>query len=995
MKKFIYTCFFLVLCLSCDYQNGNSDGQTTSTVTNKKNIYNQSININFQPKKTPALPDYHVDYGKVFQKQPNGLSYGWNIDVSKHTRDRKKNSAPDTRYNTLAHFYHPDQKQPALWEITLPNGKYEINLAIGDASYCLKNMQVYLEQKKIRGNLKKCKNFNNYKTEVIISDGRLTLETNTDNHNARINFIEIQLKTDQLYQQAPAQAYNLTSTALQHEAAITWKNPLFNFQDNLVLLSRAPITYQPTQGVDSEFQKYPPSIKRLNSEQGNFLFLEKLSQGETYFINLYSFDKNNNYSQPSITTFTTKKLSKKQISTITLTLFEKLIAGASPNNLYKLFNKFAQLYFPGEFKERLKALFSELLMIQVDSTWQHVSRYSSVIGFQTNLPSNSYIRYGQGKSFDRKTAVQEREFFTHLHYLKGLSANTHYSYQIIINKQDGQTTKSVIKTFKTGLTGNVIELPTYHGVPLVLKEDNTTYLLTENILSYGNAIEIDADNITLDLGGNTITVDRGVGESKFVSAIIKNNTNKKKGHLKILNGSIAQANSLRSIDKANLSPVYINNQQDMIIAGLSIDFHTAQTYGIFLRYPKGGLEIHHNNFTDKGYKVTNRHGASGARTVYLQYAPKKENQFKIFNNLVKRSRQNGFSKAQHIYGNEIYIDSWSTNAFAIQPNSQKNIASGTIENNKIFLTGYHAIALSWAHKDLFAKNNLVIMQGINSERNRWFEKFGDQNSLNGIRLTNYGKGGQHRDHLHYTNNTIMGTARNGSMMRGSELFSDLNVNNISVENTFFDIRTADNSKSEVTAIVAHGTRKSNVPAIQYLNNTLSSNTCNIRFGDSYGRGFNHHFINSTIEKTTGNKYYHTIIFDGGYDTSGHIFRDINFIGGAKADDVYWKQTGIQSAYKVQWSLQVKAPINSTVKIYDVKDKLVYEQQNTTMENIIIPLTEMTIRPIEWKNNQSKGRVRKPLEHQKIMHTPHRVIVTKSLITKEIVVAMSAKKSVSY
>src|SRR5690606_21858582 len=154
------------------------------------------------------------------------------------------------------------------------------------------------------------------------------------------------------------------------------------------------------------------------------------------------------------------------------------------------------------------------------------------------------------------------------------------------------------------------------------------------------------------------------------------------------------------------------------------------------------------------------------------------------------------------------------------------------------------IALGWAHLDLSVDENLVQLEGVSTQNRRYFEDWGDMDSLNGFRITNYGSGGQVRDNLTYRNNVIVGRARSGGIMRGTELFSDATITNTRFENNFVHISAEDEQTLDAAPIVTQGvsgTRADHEPTY-YVQNRLVSNIANVRFGDSYGRGNRYTFI---------------------------------------------------------------------------------------------------------------------------------------------------------
>ena len=90
----------------------------------------QSVNVNFQQVASETPEGYLGDGGEVFGDRGNGFSYGWDRDITGDARDRGSASAEDQRYDTLNHVQKASP--PAVWEIELENGDYDIYLVCGD-----------------------------------------------------------------------------------------------------------------------------------------------------------------------------------------------------------------------------------------------------------------------------------------------------------------------------------------------------------------------------------------------------------------------------------------------------------------------------------------------------------------------------------------------------------------------------------------------------------------------------------------------------------------------------------------------------------------------------------------------------------------------------------------------------------------------------------------------------------------------------------------------
>lgn len=968
--------------------------------TSTQNASNQlQVNINFQPSSANIPQGYLADTGLIFGNKNNGYNYGWSSDISEGARDRNHNNAQDQRYDTLLHMLHPTLPIDAYWEIELPNNDYQVKLVGGDPEYCDSLYQIAVEDI-ITINGPSCSAPVESNTTVSVTDGYLTIKTLADSIDAKLNFIEITEINNQPDNTPPSPLFNETITVMNEQLLVEWQNPLYDFAGTLLLYDTKPIDFSPTQNIGCADYSNIKGAQLIVQNDSNRALLSNLVNGQTYYIKVFSFDAAFNYSESINLDAIPRIITSQEKKIISEDAMETLQAGNSPEVVYDIFNSFAKTHFGALITPQIYKKFGDDLTIIEESKWQHISKYSAVIAWETNLPAKSTVKYHKQGDEETTTEVSERYFYNHVHYLKNLEPDTIYIYQMYVTDEKGVSVLSV-GTLTTGLSGEVIEVPGDLGqAPYVLDKSNVTYLLTEDITVDSGAINLKGGPVTLDLGGNTITFANALHNeyniydmNKNGIGIFRHNYNYPEGKVTITNGFLTQSDK-QNIPKGTggFNPIYIANQENFEIAGVSIDYQTPQTYGMYFRYAKGEVNIHHNVFKDRGSSITNRHGSGGGRSVYFQYPEAGVNNIAIHHNLVKRTRQNGLSEAQNIYNNEIYVDSWSTNSFAIQPHSEEGVDAGNITNNKVFLTGYHAIGISWAHENLLVDNNFIHMEGINTAKNRWYESFGDQNSLNGLRITNYGAGGQVRNNLQYSNNLLIGNARHGSMMRGTELFGDYSITNTLVGNSILEINAEDEETTQVSAVVTQGTASEESNPTYYKDTILSSNITNVRFGDSYGKGYNHHFYNVTFEKEGYNPNYHTFIFDGGYSRDGHVIRDPIFINGAQYDDVYWERTGDLSAYSIEWTLTIDAEKNDQIDVYDVDNNLVFSGVVDDTNSIEIPLTEVTIRPKQWTINSHGSGVSNKDEHQEIMHTPHTIILNNNTAI-ETAVTMNKKTAI--
>jgi len=946
------------------------------------NVY--GININFQPESNADLLDYFTDSGQRYSLHENGYTYGWDEDISYTTRNRNSSRSADERFDTLIHMQLPRDAIDAVWEIALPDGNYQIRLVAGDPSYLDGRYQIMAEGIPIIDGIPDTSQYWFDETRIVsVNDGRLTLSSGLDALSNKLSFIEITADEDLFHFQPVADVFDQTLLVDEQQLFLSWDYSLFNVAGVLVLMSQDVVTAAPATGKVYSAGDMIADSKVIYAGSDKQILVNHLENNRSYHFKIFAYNASHQYSPGIMMSGTPATLTTLENKQAVAAMSAQLKKGVSADVIEGVFGFFARTHFGAEQDPLIYQRFGYSLTFLTEGDWSHISQHSASFSWQTNLPARSYVEYGKTSAYGQRTSESDRYYSLHLHYLKDLEINTRYHYRLVSVDERGNILYSEDRSFTTATDNNVIFLPgKQQNLPYVLDQDGMTYVLNEDINAPLSAFDIQADNITLDLGGHTISyantslvstdnvaiIDSGVG--------IYRSEGSAEGSLKLLNGIIRQGitENVSSGQQGGLNPIYLSAGEQIEIAGLSIDYHTAQTYGMFIKNARGNTNIHHNIFFDRGWEINDRHGSGGARSLYFSNAPSGENNFSVHHNLVKRTRQNAFHKAQNIYENEIYVDSWSTNSFAIQPNSVPDTVAGHISNNRIFLTGYHAIGISWAHLDLDVSGNFIHMQGINTENNRWYESFGDRNSLNGLRLTNYGKGGQIRDNLNYYNNLIIGTARNGSEMRGTELFSDYSVTNVSVADSVIKIESADAETRQLAAVVTQGTSSKESKPLYYRDSFLISDNNIIRFGDYYGKGYNHQFERCHLRRTGNNPDFHTFIFDGGYSRDGHVLLDTDFGKGTAYDDVYWERTGDLSGYTVMWTLTVLAEENTSVRITDVEGIEVFNGRIDENGKLQIPLTQAEIRPIEWSIDSTGSGVKEKSQHQKIMKTPHQIII---------------------
>ncbi len=568
------------------------------------------------------------------------------------------------------------------------------------------------------------------------------------------------------------------------------------------------------------------------------------------------------------------------------------IQGAVWASEYQKFNQFCKNEFGAKNEKLVYKHFGKKLSLIPSGFWIHESLNSAAIAFETNLPAITHIEYGKTKSYGYKTQRFERHTYLHLHHLRGLQPNTRYHYRLIAKDERGRTIYSSGKMLRTR-TFNRMKLITESvgKLPYELNRPYTTYVLARDANAKTRAFTINAPGVTLDLNGHTIIFDDGkpiIANAQWDKYVYSDRSTfgvfstLRAGKSKLLNGKIIQGkNQSKGHIGLGFNPIHVARSEGGIeIAGIIIGYGGHSVSGIVARH--GDNHIHHNIVRDVGIGIDNRH--QGIKAIWVS-----STSFAVHHNLVARTRHQGIMPAKHqskIYSNEIYIDSWATNSFGIKP-------TGDVYRNKIFGTGYHTVAIGWSEKPMKIHDNFIHLQGT-APLNRSGE-YGPLSSVNGIRLTQYGRSQRKYENNEYYNNTIVVKGRQGTQnVRGVQFFSDPYVKNLMFRNNIIKAIADDGQTQNVYCVVAQGLpdhADKQLP-INYNNNTFVSNSCFVRFGDKYGSGGNHQFRNNRFIKIGNNSDFRTLHL--GFwklHSYGNFFIDTVLEGGASLEDAVFEGSG--------------------------------------------------------------------------------------------------------
>lgn len=604
-------------------------------------------------------------------------------------------------------------------------------------------------------------------------------------------------------------------------------------------------------------------------------------------------------------------------------------AGAGGDD-YPAFSQFAAAAFGAE-RDPLVYAFHGQALGPPEAYWEHVSERSVAIGFRSNLPARAHVEYGTTPAYGQRTDDSDRHYAVHLHRLTGLQPGTTYHYRVVMVDERGNQVAGPDRTVVPATPPGVVRIPDQMpgGPPWLLDSAGTTYLVTADLVAPGKAFEIAAAGVTLDLGGHVVTYNQvaqaiaGDWPDYVDNAAFGVRAMGYRDDLRIVNGTLRQGaggNAAHAGASIGFNLVYVRPGDRLEVAGVEFDYRGPQMVGLFMHWGGADAHVHHNVFTDRGSVILNRHG-SGARALIFyggDYGASR-----VHDNLVRRTRQGGVQGNQ-VHHNEIYVDSWSINSFAIGRGDQ-----AAIHDNRIFGTGYHVVGIAWGRANHY-HGNLVHLVGQGPDHRD--DEYGNQESLNGFRLTQYaGATADYSDNL-YEGNLILiqgGDCIDGACTeaRGIQHSSDAAIVNNVIRGNTIKVAMADNI-GQAAAIVTQGLRKrcGTEDPVLWQDNLLISNIANVRMGDYYAAGCNHRLHGNHLVRLGDRPDYRSYQFDVGWDLRDHHVVDASHADGASIDSLRFRNAGQQ--LHVGWTVQVRVesagqPVpGAQVEVFDLAGDLV-------------------------------------------------------------------------
>ncbi|MCK5742682.1 MAG: hypothetical protein KAH48_10720, partial [Chlorobi bacterium] len=610
--------------------------------------------------------------------------------------------------------------------------------------------------------------------------------------------------------------------------------------------------------------------------------------------------------------------------------------------------------------------------------WKYESANSIVVAFETSERSPSKLEWGTNDSYGNNVTINETHYI-HVFYLTDLVADQDYHIRFSAERDfDGQSVTSDDILVATKTIANAVLVPDDIGgePPYILDAEDTYYLLTEDIRADSSGIMFTGRGSTLDLGGHTIIYNELAlkipthewtphrNGSSFGIKMRSAGEN-----MKIFNGRIMQGagRDTASYVTIGFNPIYVSGGAALEIAGLEIIYEGVQITGIYCHYPGENMKFHHNIIDDRGKYIIDRHQqVSGIKAVSPGGG-------KFYNNLLRRVRQSGFGsvgKKCEVHNNEINIESYSINSFAIGIKD-----SSKVYDNKIFGCGNNAYGVaSTSCEDVEIYNNYIRLHAHDLTRYKPFLNPKDMESaeistMSAVRMTWGG------DRISYHDNIILTTAREGGITRGTFFYASPDIKDCSFENNLVLAIAEDEETTSWGAIGGVGANSVESLPILFKNNTIVSNFTNYSMKDTYGYSNNYIFENNLFVKIGDRDDYATIRSNEGHASRGAVFIDSEFEGGAGFHTANMSDYSSDN-FTVKWTLTVEGKTGAEISIIDNLENEVYIgsiSEGTTLQTL---LTEFF---------REKSDI--------TLHTPHKLIAVFDGKTEEHEFTMDSMKTI--
>ncbi|QGY39163.1 hypothetical protein GM415_03170 [Pseudodesulfovibrio cashew] len=417
--------------------------------------------------------------------------------------------------------------------------------------------------------------------------------------------------------------------------------------------------------------------------------------------------------------------------------------------------------------------------------------------------------------------------------------------------------------------------------PMDLDKPGTRYVLQNDVSSEGTAFVFKGAHITLDLNGHTVEYGTAAkGKSHGVTSEGYHRSDNA-----VINGRIVQSQNVSKGDKQfkGSSPINLSRGiADIELAGLTLEYHSAQTVAIVM--PWGSGSIHHNVVRDKGTVVLDRkHGFSAIGV-------ERGSNMEVYNNFLERVRQGGISPGNDktvCQNNIINIDSVATNSFGVCYYGQGDWENDywLCEGNVIRGVGMHPIGIGVVSN---TANGIVRSNDVEVMTTRLSSEYKGTSAAAAYR-THWGA-----DNILIENNRFvcLGAVRSveGRDSWGRAVWAAIDEGQkmLFKDNVITGVSADGNAK--VPAVAVCGNNKSS--GLRFEHNTMSSSWANVLLADSYGSSEGYpEFSGNEFIRLKEFPGYRTIRSDAKYFVATGVFTDNVMKDGASRESINMQLDG--------------------------------------------------------------------------------------------------------
>jgi N-acetylneuraminic acid mutarotase len=169
---------------------GPAQAATVETLERRQLLHAglSDYHIQFAPAKLTPVDGYVIDAGAVFGQRTGEMSYGWSRKgMAKGITRRDSGLSPDARYDAFAMV-----KRGATWELSLPNGTYDVHVVAGDAKAKRGSYGIDIEGvSALRAETTSEQRWAEATATVTVADGMLTLAAPAEFKKNKISFIDV------------------------------------------------------------------------------------------------------------------------------------------------------------------------------------------------------------------------------------------------------------------------------------------------------------------------------------------------------------------------------------------------------------------------------------------------------------------------------------------------------------------------------------------------------------------------------------------------------------------------------------------------------------------------------------------------------------------------------------------------------------------------------------------------------------------------------------